>query len=70
MNLQEKINLAMSQILKVGDTVINWGNNELKVSKVNKKSVTVSSGVKYKYSEIHLPESRNSELIAAVKVMG
>lgn len=72
MNLQEKITLAISQIVKVGDTVINAGGNEMIVTKVNKKSfLTVCNGqnVSWKWSEIHLPKSRNPEIIAAIKTM-
>jgi hypothetical protein len=74
MNLQEKISLAISQIVKDGDTVLNAGGNEMIVKKVNKKTlITVSSlngkDISWKWSEIHLPKSRNPEILAAIKAM-
>lgn len=73
MTVSQQMDLAMSKLLKVGDTVLNWGDNEMTVKKVNKKTIVTPSPAPgypdtvWKYSEISLPKSRMPELVAMVK---
>ncbi len=73
MNTEQLVNLALFKMLKVGDTVLNWGGNEMVVKKVNKKTIVTPSPAfgypdsVWKYSEISLPKSRTPELVEMVK---
>lgn len=58
---ENALNQALAEILKVGDTVKIFSGNSIKIAKINKKTLICESGIKWDFSEVHLPDSRSLE---------